>query len=103
VMRVHGRARRATFGDHDTVLYPLFHPAAALYNARLRPELEADVARIPQLLLHLDALSRGDDPPAFEPEPPPPAVAGALAPALAPPPVPASEPEPADGVQLGLF
>jgi uracil-DNA glycosylase len=100
VMRVHGRARKARFGDHETVLYPLFHPAAALYNARLRPELEADVARIPQLLLHLDALSRGDDPPAFEPEslpvPPPAAVAP-------PEPAPASEPEPADDVQLGLF
>jgi DNA polymerase len=80
VMRVHGRARRARFGDHETVLYPLFHPAAALYNARLRPELEADMARIPQLLLRLDALERGES------EPPP-----------------ATEPEPADGVQLGLF
>jgi DNA polymerase len=103
VMRVHGRARRARFGDHETVLYPLFHPAAALYNARLRPELEADVGRIPQLLLHLDALERGESepPPASEPDlvlpeaaaPPPPA----------PEPEPESEPEPADGVQLGLF
>src|SRR3954452_6520151 len=96
VMRVHGRARRAQFGDHETVLYPLFHPAAALYNARLRPELEADVARIPQLLLHLDSLSRAPDPPASDPEPVP-------SPAAAPPPALASEPEPDDGIQLGLF
>ncbi len=104
VMRVHGRARRARFGEHDTVLYPLFHPAAALYNARLRPELEADVGRIPQLLLHLDALERGETepPPASDPDLPLPEVFAA-APPPTPAPEPASEPEPADGVQLGLF
>src|SRR4051812_13080366 len=104
VMRVHGRARRARFGDHETVLYPLYHPAAALYNARLRPELEADMARIPQLLLHLDALERGEaePPPAGEPELPLP-EALATAPQPTPAPEPASEPEPADGIQLGLF
>jgi DNA polymerase len=98
VMRVHGRARRARFGEHDTVLYPLFHPAAALYNARLRPELEADVARIPELLLHLDSLANGAADLDEAPPPPPPPPAAAV-----PAPVAASEPEPADGVQLGLF
>jgi uracil-DNA glycosylase family 4 len=53
VSRVHGQARRTTLGDRQVVLYPLYHPAAALYNPRLRPELEADVRRIPALLEHL--------------------------------------------------
>jgi uracil-DNA glycosylase len=53
VSRVHGQARRATLGGNEVVLFPLYHPAAALYNPRLRPELEADVLRIPALLEHL--------------------------------------------------
>jgi uracil-DNA glycosylase len=53
VSRVHGQARRTTLGGREVVLYPLYHPAAALYNPRLRPELEADVRRIPALLEHL--------------------------------------------------
>ena len=57
VTRVHGKARRALLGPQDVVLYPLYHPAAALYNVRLRPELEADLARLPELLA---VLRKGD-------------------------------------------
>jgi DNA polymerase len=32
------------------MLYPLFHPAAALYMPSMRATLEADFARIPELL-----------------------------------------------------
>ena len=56
VSRVHGQARRAHLGGREVVLFPLYHPAAALYNPRLRPELDADVARIPALLAHLESL-----------------------------------------------
>ena len=60
VSRVHGQARRTTLGGSQVVLYPLYHPAAALYNPRLRPELEADVLRIPALLEHLALLERSE-------------------------------------------
>jgi DNA polymerase len=60
VSRVHGQARRTTLGGNQVVLYPLYHPAAALYNPRLRPELEADVLRIPALLEHLATLERSE-------------------------------------------
>jgi uracil-DNA glycosylase family 4 len=56
VSRVHGQARRTTLAGLQVVLYPLYHPAAALYNPRLRPELESDVRRIPALLAHLGSL-----------------------------------------------
>jgi uracil-DNA glycosylase family 4 len=58
VSRVHGQARRTTLGGNQVVLYPLYHPAAALYNPRLRPELEADILRIPALLEHLATLEQ---------------------------------------------
>jgi len=61
VSRVHGQARRTTLGGRQVVLYPLYHPAAALYNPRLRPELEADVRRIPALLEHLVSLAASSD------------------------------------------
>jgi uracil-DNA glycosylase family 4 len=74
VSRVHGQARRTTLGDRQVVLYPLYHPAAALYNPRLRPELEADVRRIPALLEHLATLGLGQ----AEPGPVEVAPAGAV-------------------------
>jgi hypothetical protein len=34
----------------DITLLPLYHPAAALHNARLLPGLQADVQRLGELL-----------------------------------------------------
>jgi uracil-DNA glycosylase len=79
VSRVHGQARRTTLGGREVVLYPLYHPAAALYNPRLRPELEADVRRIPALLAHLGGVSVEVAPPAAA------APAAQPAPTAAPP------------------
>jgi uracil-DNA glycosylase len=79
VSRVHGQARRTTLGGREVVLYPLYHPAAALYNPRLRPELEADVRRIPALLAHLGGVSLEAAPPAAA------APAAQPAPTAAPP------------------
>jgi uracil-DNA glycosylase len=43
------RLGRPLVGREITLL-PLYHPAAALHNARLLPPLEADVARLGELL-----------------------------------------------------
>jgi DNA polymerase len=61
-------------------LYPIFHPAAALYTRSMLQVLEEDFRRIPELL-------------GREAAPPPPPAAPLYAPA------PAAEPS----VQLGLF
>ena len=88
VAREHGRVRRAQVGGIAITLYPLYHPASVLFNLRLRPELEADVLRIPEILRLLVA---GGDLGSVEPPPPlPPAAAASL--------VAGEEPE-----QLGLF
>ena len=50
ITRVHGRAQEATVGGRSVVLYPLFHPAAALYTRAMLRTLEEDFARIPELL-----------------------------------------------------
>ena len=36
-------------------LYPLYHPAAALYTPAMLQVLESDFARIPELLARVDA------------------------------------------------
>jgi uracil-DNA glycosylase family 4 len=77
ITRVHGVEQETTLGGRHVLLYPLYHPAAALYTPAMLKVLEADFARVPELLGRVDA------PP--EPEP-------VLAPLAA---------EPA--VQLGLF
>jgi DNA polymerase len=78
ITRVHGQEQETTLGGNRVLLYPLYHPAAALYTPRMLEVLEADFRRIPELLGR-----------ALEPEP-------ASEPVLA---TPLAEP----AVQLGLF
>jgi uracil-DNA glycosylase len=79
ITRVHGVEQETTLGGSRVLLYPLYHPAAALYTPAMLKVLEEDFARLPALL------EREVGPPAPFLEP------------LAEP-----EPEPAS-VQLGLF
>lgn len=78
ITRVHGQPQEVALGGNRVTLYPIYHPAAALYTPSMLKVLEEDFARLPSLLG------------APEPEPIP-------APAEAQP-VPAVE-----TVQLGLF
>jgi uracil-DNA glycosylase len=77
ITRVHGTEQLVTLGGSRVLLYPLYHPAAALYTPAMLKVLEQDFARLPELLGR-------------------PPVAPAPVPVLAPV---APEPE----VQLGLF
>jgi uracil-DNA glycosylase len=55
ISTVHGRPMPVTFGGHDTQLYPVFHPAAALYTRSMLGTLEEDFARLPALVADPDA------------------------------------------------
>jgi uracil-DNA glycosylase len=81
ITRVHGQEQQVTIGGRSVLLFPLYHPAAALYTPAMLKVLEADFARLPALL----------GTPAEPEKPAPPAVDPALL----------GQPEPA--VQLGLF
>ena len=70
ITRVHGQPQRLNVGALAVLLYPLYHPAAALYTPAMFKVLEEDFARLPELLG------------APVPEPAP------VVPLLAPPPVP---------------
>jgi uracil-DNA glycosylase family 4 len=94
ITRLHGRAEIRTIGPRTLRLYPIFHPAAALYTPRMLETLREDFSRIPELL----ALPV---PPQPEPEAPEPELATVAA-------EPAREAElqpeqPPDDAQLGLF
>jgi uracil-DNA glycosylase len=80
ITRVHGVEQETTLGGNCVTLYPLYHPAAALYTPKMLQVLEEDFARLPAILGR----------PAAPPEAP--------EPALEPAPL-VSEP----AVQLGLF
>jgi DNA polymerase len=71
ITRVHGQEQALTIAGRAVVLYPIYHPAAALYTPAMLRVLEADFARLPELM------GRGAQPAAVEiPEPEPePAVA----------------------------
>jgi uracil-DNA glycosylase family 4 len=74
ITRVHGQEQEVTVGGRRVLLYPIYHPAAALYTPKMLAVLQEDFSRIPELIGRV-----------AEPEPEP-------APLIA---------EPA--VQLGLF
>jgi DNA polymerase len=80
ITRVHGVEQEVVLGGSRVLLYPLFHPAAALYTPRMLEVLETDFRRLPALL-------------GVAASPPPPPVVELAA-------VPAPAPE---AVQLGLF
>jgi DNA polymerase len=92
ISRLHGREEVRVIGPRAVRLYPLYHPAAALYTPSMLETLRADFQRIPELLAlgapeqpsPLESLPEVDEP---VPEPEEPAMTGA--------------PEPAP--QLGLF
>jgi uracil-DNA glycosylase family 4 len=101
ITRLHGRPEVRVVGPRAVRLYPLYHPAAALYTASLQETLRADFAGLPELL----ALPAPDQPPAEEP--PEPLVEPAVDPP-APPAEPAGDLRPPLGEtssaeQLGLF
>ena len=50
ITRVHGQEQEVVLGGSRVLLYPLFHPAAALYTPRMLDVLEADFRRLPELL-----------------------------------------------------
>jgi len=50
ITRVHGQEQETTIGGRSVLLYPLYHPAAALYTPAMLKVLESDFARLPQLL-----------------------------------------------------
>lgn len=53
---VHGRAKERVLAGLDTVIFPVFHPAAALYTPTNREVLEQDFAKLRLLLARgLDA------------------------------------------------
>jgi DNA polymerase len=50
ITKVHGTPQQVTLGGNAVTLYPLYHPAAALYTRSMLSVLEEDFARIPELL-----------------------------------------------------
>ncbi len=79
ITKVHGHPQEVVLGARTVTLYPLYHPAAALYTPSMLKVLEEDFARLPALL-----------------------ESAIEAPAAASTPPPVEEPDP-ESVQLGLF
>jgi uracil-DNA glycosylase len=50
ITRVHGQEQQVTLGGRTVILYPLYHPAAALYTPSMLDVLVQDVSRLPALL-----------------------------------------------------
>jgi uracil-DNA glycosylase len=50
ITRVHGQEQETTLGGRRVLLYPIYHPAAALYTPRMLDVLRSDFARLPELL-----------------------------------------------------
>jgi uracil-DNA glycosylase len=50
ITRVHGQEQEVELGGNRVVLYPLYHPAAALYTPKMLEVLESDFRRLPELL-----------------------------------------------------
>ena len=112
ISRIHGQPEIRVLGRRAVRLFPIYHPAAALYTRSMLSTLQADFARLPALLelpapdqpevpalVHPEAVADELTPDAVA-EPELAAAAGEPAPAA---PAPAGQPEPPADDQLGLF
>jgi uracil-DNA glycosylase len=52
ITRVHGTPRAVEISGHQLYLYPIFHPAAALYTPAMLTTLKEDFSRLPELIAH---------------------------------------------------
>jgi len=95
ITRVHGVAQDVVVGSTRVALFPIYHPAAALYTPALLRVLEEDFRKLPALLGGSEGVPA---PLAATPTVPPPAPAPASAPLLAPLLAP-----PPETAQLDLF
>ena len=50
ITRVHGQPQQAVYGPVTVMIFPIYHPAAALYTPAMLKVLEEDFAKIPALL-----------------------------------------------------
>jgi hypothetical protein len=112
ITRLHGRSEVRVIGTRAVRLYPVYHPAAALYTPANVEVLRSDFQQIPELLAMDPPPQPALDPPPQPAMDPPPRPAGA---APAPAAEPGPEPEPVPAVpeplvavqvsdeQLGLF
>jgi uracil-DNA glycosylase len=50
ITRVHGQEQQTHIGGRQVLLYPLYHPAAALYTPAMLKVLQEDFSRLPELL-----------------------------------------------------
>ena len=66
ITRLHGREEVRTVGNRTVLLYPIFHPAAALYTPANVEVLRADFARLPELLAMPALLQPGEEEPVPE-------------------------------------
>jgi DNA polymerase len=93
ITRLHGRDELRQIGPRVVRLYPLFHPAAALYTPAMLATLREDFLRIPELLAR-PAPEQPEPVAAVEPEPEP---------VISEPELVLVPDDPGDDGQLGLF
>jgi uracil-DNA glycosylase len=93
ITKLHGQPEVITLGARAVRLYPIYHPAAALYTPRMLETLREDFSKLPELL----ALGAPEQPqdtevpePSPEPAEPEPGAADRV-------------PDPGEADQLGLF
>jgi uracil-DNA glycosylase len=65
ISAIHGQMRRIG----DRFIIAMFHPAAALHQAKLKPVIKADFARLPELLEQARQMLAKDVPPELDEDP----------------------------------
>jgi uracil-DNA glycosylase len=69
ITRVHGQEQETHVGGRQVLLYPLYHPAAALYTPAMLNVLQEDFRRLPELMGRSLASPEPELPPLVVPEP----------------------------------
>jgi uracil-DNA glycosylase family 4 len=102
ITRIHGRPEVRMIGARPVRLFPIYHPAAALYTRSMLDTLREDFAQLPALLaLEVPTVDAPAVPADRPPASTPPVAAARVG--SAPKEQPTAPPAPGEPAQLGLF
>lgn len=60
ISAVHGKEKIVSLGERKLVVYPMYHPAAALRSGEVMRQFREDFMRLPEVLSEVDKLVRED-------------------------------------------
>ena len=62
ISKTHGKQQNISWFGMDIVLFPMYHPAAALRNGKVLQDFKSDFLRLPEIIKELGKIKQSTSP-----------------------------------------